>query len=131
MQSKTQDHVFLFTNHQYLIFFVVVFALYWAMPWKRSRVYLLLAASYFFYAAFNQWLAIIVVGTAKLDWFLALGIERTRGRVWARLLMLMSIGVNLSVLCYFKYVNFFLESSIYPVIDSIYDELGVTREHHY
>jgi alginate O-acetyltransferase complex protein AlgI len=132
MQPKTQEHVFLFTNHQYLIFFVVVFALYWAMPWKRLRVYLLLAASYFFYAAFNQWLAVIVVGTATLDWLLALGIERAKQRSLnlGRLLMLTSIAVNLSVLCYFKYVNFFLDS-IYPVIDSIYDSLGVTREHHY
>jgi D-alanyl-lipoteichoic acid acyltransferase DltB (MBOAT superfamily) len=132
MQQKTQEHVFLFTNHQYFIFFVVVFVLYWAMPWKRLRIYLLLAASYFFYAAFNQWLAVIVVGTATLDWILALGIERAKQRSLnlGRLLMLTSIGVNLGVLCYFKYVNFFLES-IYPVIDSIYDKLGVTREHHY
>jgi hypothetical protein len=24
-----------FQTHQYLIFFVLVFAIYWAMPWKR------------------------------------------------------------------------------------------------
>ncbi len=130
MQSKNQDYELLFTHHQYLIFFVVVFAAYWAMPWKRLRVYLLLAASYFFYATFNQWLAVIVVGTATLDWLLALGIEHAKRRWLARSLMLLSIGVNLSVLCYFKYVNFFLDS-IYPVIDSIYDKLGVAREHHY
>lgn len=116
MQSKTQEHVLLFTNHQYLIFFVVVFALYWAMPWKRPRVYLLLAASYFFYATFNQWLAVIVVGTATLDWLLALGIEKTKGRIYARLLMLTSLAVNLTVLCYFKYANFFLDS-IYFAVD--------------
>jgi alginate O-acetyltransferase complex protein AlgI len=112
MPTKIQEHIFLFTNHQYLIFFVVVFSLYWAMPWKRLRVYLLLAASYVFYASFNQWLAVIVVGTATLDWLLALGIERTKPRSTgrARLLMLISISVNLSVLCYFKYANFFLDS---------------------
>jgi alginate O-acetyltransferase complex protein AlgI len=118
MQQSTQEHVFLFTNHQYLIFFVAVFVVYWAMPWKRPRVYLLLAASYYFYASFNHWLAIVVVGTATLDWILALGIERARlhSLRLARLLMLTSIGVNLSVLCYFKYANFFLES-IYKAFD--------------
>src|SRR5262245_61475740 len=108
----------LFTTHQYLIFFLVVFAAYWAMPWKRLRVYLLLAASFYFYATWNEWLALLVTGTATLDYFLARGIEAAPGRRTKWLFTLTSICVNLGVLCYFKYVNFFLES--------LYQAIGFT-----
>ena len=100
----------LFTTHQYLFFFVAVFAVYWAMPWHRLRVYLLLGASFYFYATWNEWLAPLVTGTATLDYLLARGIDAARSRKVARLFTGISIAVNLGVLCYFKYVNFFLES---------------------
>jgi alginate O-acetyltransferase complex protein AlgI len=100
----------LFTTHQYLIFFVAVFAVYWAMPWQRLRVYLLLAASFYFYATWNEWLALLVTGTATLDYLLARGIDAARSRRLARLFTGASICVNLGVLCYFKYANFFLDS---------------------
>jgi alginate O-acetyltransferase complex protein AlgI len=100
----------LFTTHQYLIFFVAVFALYWAMPWPRLRVYLLLAASFYFYATWNQWLALLVTATATLDWLLARGIEAAPSRRIGRLFVALSISVNLGVLVYFKYTNFFLDS---------------------
>jgi len=105
----------LFTTHQYLFFFLTVFVIYWAMPWARARIYLLLAASFFFYATWSQWLALIVTGTATLDWLLALGIDRAKTRRVAKLFMLTSISVNLGVLCFFKYANFFLDSA-YKVV---------------
>jgi alginate O-acetyltransferase complex protein AlgI len=107
----------LFPTHEYLIFFVIVFTAYWAMPWKRPRIYLLLAASFYFYAVWNHWLALLVTGTATLDWILAQGIERAKSRRVGRLFMVASILVNLGVLCYFKYVNFFL-GSLYDVMNA-------------
>src|ERR1700759_1384006 len=104
-----------FTTHQYLIFFVAVFAIYWAMPWKRPRVYLLLAASFFFYATWNQWLALLVTGTATLDYFLARGIDASSSRGIRRFFAGTSIAVNLGVLGFFKYTNFFL-GSLYEVL---------------
>jgi alginate O-acetyltransferase complex protein AlgI len=112
-----------FHTHQYLIFFVAVFTLYWVMPWPRARVYLLLAASFYFYAVWNEWLALLVTGTATLDWLLAHGIQRAKSRRVAKLLMFTSIGMNVGVLCYFKYVNFFLES--------LYTAVGVTATEDY
>jgi len=37
----------LFHSQQFFIFFAVVFGLYWALPWKRARVWLLVAAEEF------------------------------------------------------------------------------------
>jgi alginate O-acetyltransferase complex protein AlgI len=113
----------LFTTHQYLFFFVAVFAVYWAMPWPRLRVYLLLAASFYFYATWNEWLALLVTGTATLDYCLARGIDASRDRYLRKVLLLLSLFTNLGVLCYFKYVNFFLES--------LYDVAGVIPKDRY
>ena len=39
----------LFCSQQFALFFAVVFVLYWALPWREVRVWLLLAASVYFY----------------------------------------------------------------------------------
>jgi alginate O-acetyltransferase complex protein AlgI len=100
----------LFTSRDYLFFLLGVFALYWALPWARARVGLLLLASFGFYACWNRWLALLVCASASLDWALALAIEKTSRPRLRRALLAVSVTANLGLLCYFKYANFFLES---------------------
>jgi alginate O-acetyltransferase complex protein AlgI len=100
----------LFHTYQYLLFFVTVFAVYWALPRSRARVYLLLAASFAFYATWSEWLALLITGTATLDFLLARRIEAARTPRGRKLLVVLSVAVNLGVLGYFKYANFFLDS---------------------
>jgi alginate O-acetyltransferase complex protein AlgI len=63
---------------KFLAFFLAVFALYWALPWHRLRVWLLVVASFSFYAAWNRWLALLVLASATLDYLLARGISGMR-----------------------------------------------------
>src|SRR4051794_9199239 len=100
----------LFCSREFLLFFVVVFVVYWALPWRRPRVLLLLAASFYFYACWNKWLALIVFASTTLDYLLARAIEATSGRGGRRALVTVSVLANLGLLCYFKYANFFLHS---------------------
>jgi alginate O-acetyltransferase complex protein AlgI len=100
----------LFCSQQFLVFFAAVFALYWLSPWPRVRVWTLLVASFVFYATWNKWLAVLITATTVLDWLLALGMDRWTARLPRRLLLALSLVVNLGLLCYFKYANFFLDS---------------------
>jgi alginate O-acetyltransferase complex protein AlgI len=100
----------LFCSSTFLIFFVVVFSAYWALPWVRARVWLLVAASVYFYASWNRWLALLVVASSTCDYLLALAIEASPAPRRRRLLTAISVTANLGLLCYFKYVNFFLSS---------------------
>lgn len=100
----------LFCTQQYFVFFLIIFLAYWALPWPRFRIWLLLGASFYFYASWDIRLALLVVVTASLDWLLAHAIQRTASRRTAKLFVLVSICVNLGVLCYFKYAKFFLDS---------------------
>src|SRR5262249_44096353 len=100
----------LFCSERFVLFFAAVLAAYWALPWARARVWLLLGASYYFYACWNPRLALLICASTTVDYFLARGIEASppgRGR---RLLLLVNIAGNLGLLCYFKYANFFLHS---------------------
>ncbi len=100
----------LFCTREFVLFFFTVFVLYWAIPWKQARIGLLLLASFVFYASWSLKLAWIVVLSATVDYFLALGMETSRRSWLRRLLLLCSIVANLGLLCYFKYANFFLHS---------------------
>jgi alginate O-acetyltransferase complex protein AlgI len=100
----------LFCSQQFLVFFTIVFVLYWALPWPRGRVYLLLAASFYFYASWNHWLALIICASTTLDYFIARALEALSSPRARRGLLTVSIVANLGLLCYFKYANFFLHS---------------------
>src|SRR5262245_9988406 len=100
----------LFCSQQFFAFFAVVFALYWAMPWHRARIWLLTAASFYFYASWNKWLALIIGVSTTLDYLLARGMEATDRQPVRRMLLLTSLVGNLGLLVYFKYANFFLHS---------------------
>src|SRR5688572_15756603 len=100
----------LFVTQKFLVFFLIVFAAYWAIPWHRPRVWLLLVASYYFYFCFNQWLALVVATSSVADYLVARGMDATRDRLLRKLLLVGSLVMNVGLLCYFKYVNFFLDS---------------------
>ena len=65
----------LFCTGEYVLFLAAVVALYWLTPWPRARVWILLVASYAFYASWNRWLALLVAGTSVADYLIARGMD--------------------------------------------------------
>src|SRR5436189_97176 len=100
----------LFCTKEYLLFFAAIFTAYWLLPWRQVRIWLLLGASFYFYASWNKWLAFIVLATSVMDYLVARGMDATDRQPVRRLLLLLSLVVNLGLLVYFKYANFFLDS---------------------
>jgi len=100
----------LFCSQAFLLFFCVVFLVYWACPWHRARVWLLLAASFYFYASWNHWLAVIICISTFLDYWIARGMEASTAPRLRQWLLGVSLVANLGLLVYFKYANFFLHS---------------------
>src|SRR5262245_51681633 len=100
----------LFTTSPFVLFFAVVFAAYWLLPWPRARVWLLLVASLYFYASWNRWLALLVAGSTTIDYFIARALDNSPSTRIRKLLLTLNIAGNLGLLCYFKYANFFLDS---------------------
>ncbi len=82
--------------------------------WLWQRV-ILLAASYWFYMAWNPPFVLLLMGSTVVDYFVALRMERIERPLHRRLLVAVSCVVNLGVLGFFKYGHF-LVTSAYAVL---------------
>ena len=98
----------LFNSVQFLVFLVAVLGLYWVLK-HRAQNLLLLAASYVFYGAWNWKFLGLILLTTLADFTAALVIANTDKATRRRLALVAAITVNLGVLGFFKYYNFFIE----------------------
>ena len=108
----------LFTQLEFPIFFLVVLITAWLC---RSRVFRntwLLIASYYFYAYWDYRFCALLVLSTVVDYFVAQWIAQSEHRRLQRLLLSVSLTVNLGVLGFFKYFNFFIDSAS-PALQAI------------
>ncbi len=98
----------LFNSISFLVFFVVVTGLYYALP-HRWRWLLLLLASCGFYMAFIPAYLLILLATIGIDYVAGIQIARATGRR-RRLFLVLSLVANLGALAFFKYYNFFTDN---------------------
>lgn len=99
-----------FNSGIFLIYLPVVVGIYWLLPHK-GRKYWLLAASYFFYMYWNPWFIFLLLISTAVDYFCSLGMESNRDKPGVmKALLLTSIIMDLGLLFTFKYANFFGET---------------------
>jgi alginate O-acetyltransferase complex protein AlgI len=94
----------LFNSIQFLIFFPIVTALFFALP-QRYRWHLLLAASCVFYMAFIPVYLLILVFTIIIDYIAGIMIESAAAKR-RKLYLIISLLSNCGILAFFKYYNF-------------------------
>jgi alginate O-acetyltransferase complex protein AlgI len=95
----------LFNTTRFFVFLAAVLALFYALP-QRFRKYLLLAASYFFYASWNPKFIALLLTLTAIDYTAGLWLERTAEPVRRRAILIASLAANLGFLGFFKYYNF-------------------------
>jgi D-alanyl-lipoteichoic acid acyltransferase DltB (MBOAT superfamily) len=110
----------LFNTWLFVLFFALVYLTYLALPRYRWQNLLLLAASYVFYGAWDWRFAALMAMTTVIDFTCGRLIARSTTPRRRKAFMAVSICSNLTVLGFFKYYNFFLES-----LDSLLAPLGV------
>jgi alginate O-acetyltransferase complex protein AlgI len=94
-----------FTSLTFAAFCVAALAFYWLVQRKAWQNTILLAASYVFYGWIHPWYLILLGLSTLVDYFLANGMSRFRART--RIYLTLSLILNLGVLAFFKYYNFF------------------------
>lgn len=98
-----------FSSVQFLVFFVVVYALYWRLDHNKQH-WLLVASSYYFYAAWDwRFLGLIVLSTV-VDYIVGARIHAADAPGLRKRWLVVSLAVNLGILGYFKYAGFFVTS---------------------
>ncbi|HUN53098.1 MAG TPA: hypothetical protein VMU42_18370, partial [Candidatus Sulfotelmatobacter sp.] len=102
----------LFVEPRFLVFFAIVFGLHWSLRSDRWRKAVLLIASYLFYAAWDYRFTFLIMFSTLVDYTVARLIEATAERQKRRRWLLVSLCMNLGVLGFFKYFNFFAASTV-------------------
>ncbi|MBX7205556.1 MAG: MBOAT family protein [Bacteroidia bacterium] len=98
----------LFNSFEFLIFFILVTGMFFAIRHKY-RWFLLLTASCYFYMAFVPVYILILGFTIVVDYFAGIWIEKTDGKK-KRWFLIASLVANIGVLAVFKYYNFLNEN---------------------
>ncbi|MEL6104871.1 MAG: MBOAT family O-acyltransferase [Planctomycetota bacterium] len=97
-----------FNSYLFVCFLALNLALYWTLSSWKARKLQLLTASYLFYAAWNPPFVLLLILSTTVDYFIGQGLEKVRGEAARKLLLALSLLVNLGVLAWFKYAEFFL-----------------------
>ncbi|MEL6552314.1 MAG: MBOAT family O-acyltransferase [Cyanobacteria bacterium J06621_11] len=103
----------IFTEFRFFLFFAVVFGLYWTLRSNSWRKAWILVCSYAFYGAWDWRFLSLIIGSTLVDYVVGLNLVRENATPKARRGWLMlSLGVNLGALAFFKYANFFVDSAV-------------------
>lgn len=104
----------LFNSIEFVIFLPIVFILYWFLFQKNLRMQNLfvLIASYVFYGWWDWRFLSLIIISSFIDFYVAQRISITNIKSRRRMLLMISIFVNLGFLGFFKYYNFFVDSFI-------------------
>ncbi len=100
----------LFNSIEFAIFLPIVFILYWFVFNKNisKQNLLILLVSYVFYAWWDWRFLFLLAFSTFLDYFSGLKIEQAKTQAQSKFWLVLSIGINLGFLGFFKYYNFFV-----------------------
>jgi len=101
----------LFNSLDFLIFFVLVFIVYWALnsDYRKQNI-LLLLSSYVFYGWWDWRFLSLILFSSFVDYFIGLKIKSHTNEKLRKRFLILSLCSNLGLLAVFKYFNFFTES---------------------
>jgi len=101
----------IFTSFTFLGFFAALLALFAVVRGTAGRLWILLVASYIFYANWNVYYTLLIFLYGLWGWGLGLAMHAARSRALRKFYFLLSIVLSLGTLAYFKYANFLGENA--------------------
>ncbi len=105
------DTPLLFTRMYFWGFLLVSLSVY-SIVYKQKAVrnlYLFIISLFFYYKTSGLFFLLLVFSTVS-DYSLGLAIHNLRSRSWKKVMVALSVTVNLGLLSYFKYAYFFTDS---------------------
>src|SRR6266702_2329984 len=109
-QRNSKPFAMLFNSLTFVVFFVLVVAIYWGISSWQARKNFLVVASYIFYGAWNPPFAALLFSTTAMDFWLGRQIGKAKDRYARKRWLVASVAMNLSMLGFFKYGNFLLQN---------------------
>lgn len=100
----------IFSSIVFILYFLpIFFGLYFITP-PKYRNWILLISSIFFYSWGAPRFIFVILGTTVIDFLLVQRMDASIDQFYRKLFLCISVGINLGLLFYFKYSNFFVEN---------------------
>ncbi|MFY0644592.1 MAG: MBOAT family protein [Bacteroidia bacterium] len=104
-----------FNSSIFLVFFLLFFPIYWAINKSFTipiRNLFIIVCSYVFYGWWDwRFLSLIFISSIT-DYLIGLELAKTNKPSRRKILIVVSLVVNLGILAFFKYYNFFIDSAV-------------------
>lgn len=98
-----------FNSFHFLIFFPIVVLLYYIIPRKMKRTWLLIA-SYYFYMSWNYKYSVLILTSTVITYISGLLLDKTASLKSRKCIVALSFVSNIGILIFFKYFGFLLEN---------------------
>ncbi len=111
-----------FSTTLFLLYFLPIFLLVYNLVGKKWKNIVILIASVLFYSWGAPKFVFVIVGSTILDFYLVQQIYRSTKIKFRKFLLGVSVVMNLGLLAYFKYANFFVEN-----LNTALESIGFTE----
>lgn len=104
----------LFNSLDFAIFLPVVFLLYWFLTSKNLKLQnlLIVVSSYVFYGWWDWRFLSLILFSTLVDYLVGIRLSKTSDKLKRKLVLWISITVNIGFLGFFKYYNFFVDNFV-------------------
>lgn len=109
-----------FSSSIFLVYFLPLFLLVYYISDRKYKNFVLLFSSIIFYSWGAPKFIFVIIGTTLIDFLLVQAMDKTDPRWKRRFFLTLSVSINLGLLFYFKYSNFFVEN-----VNSVLSVLGM------
>ncbi len=99
----------LFSGITFLYFFLPFTAIYFLLPAKFRNAFLLFVSLIFYFFGEPVYISLLLISSIS-DWLHSLYIVKHKGKKSAKAALISSISVNLLLLGFFKYIDFFIST---------------------
>jgi len=99
-----------FSSIAFLLYFLPAFLLTYYLADKKYKNLVILFFSVFFYSWGAPKFIFVILGTTFVDFHVVRWMSQTEDVFRRRILLTLSVSLNLGLLAYFKYSNFFIEN---------------------
>ncbi|WP_282069507.1 MBOAT family O-acyltransferase [Olleya namhaensis] len=103
-----------FNSLDFAVFLPIVFVLYWFVTNRNLKLQnaLLVTASYYFYGYWDWRFLSLIIFSSVIDYCIGIALKNESKLSKRKLLLWISILVNLGFLGFFKYFNFFIDNFV-------------------
>src|ERR1700722_8829616 len=114
-----------FSSILFLFYFLPIFLITYFIVDKKFKNIVILIGSIVFYSWGAPRFIFVILATTLLDFYIVRWMSNTETRLHKRLLLALSVMINLGLLFYFKYSNFFIQN-FNSVLYHIFHTQGIT-----